>query len=1329
MLFAKFRRDTLKTRAASFIIVLVFIMEHTVFAIGFGPSCTETLSASSRFSPIVDFRDQNHSRKNVPQEVVVLEKKDLDSSAAYFYPKIGFSVTQDKARSSEVMDYWPVDEQTSFPAGQRSFKRIDLSMKLERARGELVFFEKVWNPFEPTTSVPVREEIQKLDLEGVRSILEIGSATGIQIMSLLTHGVKFPARTEFVAIEQEAPAYANLVYNVTKWREKGFLKGSKVECYYGDMFDPLKTQQRYEKKFDLIFTNPYPTAEFAEKFLSQVDGFLAPGGRVVMLYPLQGDRFFLLKRLLSEKGFNYRVIRKISSHYETPYGIFEITRKSPLEKRFGEDVGLQYIGSLIGHTLLRYGKDVSEELLKEVIRLHLSRARRREYLARWEDLRKDQKNGSVILPYRKESEKGPEEVFFRLFLPESGLKTDSADTSISLCDGKVKMVLDETIKEVADQDPKGRAGTTAGRYSSYTENPVFPGLDLKAVEEKREKDFETYLEKEGLAPYTRLHSLFSSRIQEVLLRDSVLRPVFLEVIPDKSLGEIMINPALSPQEKKEAQGLMEAKSVFKVGTPEVALKALLSGKKVVVGVTDRVSDKSFMPQNMVANGRQVYLPLHDGSWLGIKGSGQNNYEGSAPFFYNDEGVPYKHRWEGLAWRNEAEAAIERCRFLQDSGFRSVRMMGYRKIFSAPDGKGGLEVLENIEDKNRAFSVPVLIFNKVATPHRLMKFPQIIESDPYLDTIALEVSKGMRAMGYLEEDETLTSEQMMREIFRQLARGEAEKVNRSLHKKSVHVQDFTFAGEEADNEEFLTDEEYRSRYEKEVVLMKFEELHSRTGINAEGLHNKLEVLVTTIKMGLISLGKDMKRQGSPLPDPNLLLMEFFGSFFSYLENDILMKLTEDPDHRGVPEIIKEVVDGLAIEVFHPDYIDAVISPEKIEIDREKAEKEVLHKIVEKAYEEKLSRVKVEKETVDFEQGWEILGSTDKGQIRCRLTIHSRGLEKGRFEAVISRDGVFFDAQEDVFITGEHNILTKEKLITQGVERARLEASHRGVLVERIYVSNARDKKEELLFMKTRALLLGMGFGEIPTRVLEEDIKLANILDSHKRTDWESGADWYTYSTRDHKKHGNLFLGAGQKEVDSNAEERVSRLVDAVRVFVESKALEAKNRDATYIVGVDVSWLPSVQKELGSVWELTSKIEELCNKRIKGCENLILHIEKDPEKLAERIRRDMDEGAGDISISDIAILGWAEVLKDDQIFGEFRKKEKSAYFAMVNLPYGKKEIPEGFDVDLLWMMNEMFRILSSPNCPPQFYLPMPEVKELPLELLSELYQKRSWILTQA
>ncbi len=109
-------------------------------------------------------------------------------------------------------------------------------------------------------------------------------------------------------------------------------------------------------------------------------------------------------------------------------------------------------------------------------------------------------------------------------------------------------------------------------------------------------------------------------VKQALLNDRILRPVFMQVLPEEKTGKMEIcNKKLAEEKIKGdkilADYIMENKGIFLCGKPKQANEILTRGGKIIVAVTDRHYDKAQFP---VANLRQCYIPLPDRRFLTSK---------------------------------------------------------------------------------------------------------------------------------------------------------------------------------------------------------------------------------------------------------------------------------------------------------------------------------------------------------------------------------------------------------------------------------------------------------------------------------------------------------------------------------------------------------------------------------------------------------------------------------------------------------------------------------------------------------------------------------------
>ena len=116
-----------------------------------------------------------------------------------------------------------------------------------------------------------------------------------------------------------------------------------------------------------------------------------------------------------------------------------------------------------------------------------------------------------------------------------------------------------------------------------------------------------------------------------------MKPVFKIVLTQKD-GQVGPLEDIQSQTLNGIGGtqLLNLYSSFSVGTAETADHLAKQGRRVIVGVTDRFSREALLWQDdwgdHVANGRQTFFPLADGTWLGVMGSGKIAMSQGLPIF-------------------------------------------------------------------------------------------------------------------------------------------------------------------------------------------------------------------------------------------------------------------------------------------------------------------------------------------------------------------------------------------------------------------------------------------------------------------------------------------------------------------------------------------------------------------------------------------------------------------------------------------------------------------------------------------------------------------------
>lgn len=444
--------------------------------------------------------------------------------------------------------------------------------------------------------------------------------------------------------------------------------------------------------------------------------------------------------------------------------------------------------------------------------------------------------------------------------------------------------------------------------------------EFTAKWEEYVKDLESIIP--GFTTYTALLDLFTDDIKKALLDDLSLRPVFLQILPEDSLGELVISDQDLVDTKigdKTLLDYMNQYRGFKIGTAEVANDLLLSDSsmKIIVGIVDRDSEKTLYKLHRVANGRQVFFPLPDGTWLGIKGAGQFLDETLPPHhWYVDTQYPDNTRYHGVATLQEAQMALATTSYsFAKNNALFVQFLGYQRVYKLPDGNGHLVPTQDIINDDGSPLNTVLIFNRMAYPQRLVKLPQMLEVDRDLKRSLRKISMTLHKLGLLEPQKILNASEWMLMIAKKRGQTEAVKQNAQWFKETIHSQDITFAGEETDNEEFMPYEVYlptqwdgNSRYANDVLI--------KYRLNIAGIENMIKNFLDIIIMMELS----PEQLDILIPSPTEVLKVFFQSYFASLDDEYLKIWTiknENLFNHDFPRSLPIANLWLRIDVFHPE----------------------------------------------------------------------------------------------------------------------------------------------------------------------------------------------------------------------------------------------------------------------------------------------------------------------------------------------------------------------------------------------------------------------------
>ncbi len=451
-----------------------------------------------------------------------------------------------------------------------------------------------------------------------------------------------------------------------------------------------------------------------------------------------------------------------------------------------------------------------------------------------------------------------------------------------------KKPVEPTLAEIQRRSEKDfiAAVTEGGQVSQFSDLEAWvtsPRAEVRSVVHSEARDsvpqeFIAYLKSNNLDQYFNIQ--YPPEIIEALLKDSMLRPVFLIRVPTNNLGPVQVVDG-EMLNRIGGKSVIENFSAFQVGDVALADQLAGNGSQILVGVTDRPS-KSSAGQRSVANGRQAYFPLQDGSWLGVKGSGLYlERDGKQSSLLEKLWLLVSiNRWWGTASFAEAKNAAKFAKIIADKEGHFISMLGYRRLFAMPDNHGRMKKLWLL----RGYFGRSLIFNRVRSPHRLSKLREVLKSDPDLK--------------HLRESMKLPGRQPLspKDWFFMLAEGfgaqEAAKQRAHLAKETLHDQDYTLAAEEVDIEELIP----FSRHVREKGLGDEERrILLNHGIGLQGLENKLQFLAGlwfSKRYKEATEDHVSKFVYSAMPSLNSLFKVMMQSYFKGLDDQSLESWSEE-----------------------------------------------------------------------------------------------------------------------------------------------------------------------------------------------------------------------------------------------------------------------------------------------------------------------------------------------------------------------------------------------------------------------------------------------------
>jgi len=405
---------------------------------------------------------------------------------------------------------------------------------------------------------------------------------------------------------------------------------------------------------------------------------------------------------------------------------------------------------------------------------------------------------------------------------------------------------------------------------------------------------------EELSSYPLLFNIIKNNpdVLNALLSDPTLKPVFLINLSQNKdeVGKIE-NIAPDILDKIGGEDLIDKCTGFYAGHFKQAEKYLKRGYKLNVGVTDRFFDTQRNPLDTnitfqgVANARTVFFPLYDGTWLSVKGSGlfkDNISTEELPYLIGDIdslGLLAKYELSGIAIENEK---------LKDAFLPQT--LAIREIFKLPDNKSSLTKISDMAEFNKRNTSYVLLFKRVATPHRFVKIYQLGENN--INVIRNNISKALIALNRLKQP-FKSNYEWFKFIINWWGKNEAYKFNELIISSSLHSQDMQLGGADEDTTELfklnqnLTNLELDIYYPEIFDLIK-EELSTyidREYKDVGALEKKEHILLLTgiyqkLQPFIILFSNNEKE--SPVPDSPeerfSYLESLFKGFFATIKSD-------------------------------------------------------------------------------------------------------------------------------------------------------------------------------------------------------------------------------------------------------------------------------------------------------------------------------------------------------------------------------------------------------------------------------------------------------------
>jgi hypothetical protein len=398
-------------------------------------------------------------------------------------------------------------------------------------------------------------------------------------------------------------------------------------------------------------------------------------------------------------------------------------------------------------------------------------------------------------------------------------------------------------------------------------------------------------------------------VQELLFENPILRPCYIAVLnEDRNEAGSLVPVEADALSALGGPSVLDRFTGFSAGTEDGARAMMAQGYTVLVAVTDQYTEgETLYHIHKVANGRQAFFPLPDGTWLGIKNSGQFVDENQPPFFIKKPEIAGDPEYWGIGFRDRIDDAARMHLDVMHRGGESLtQWLAWRPLHVLCDGRGGLVRAVEFPGPDGKPLEPVLQFiRSVEGPYRIVKWPQMLATDYRLK----RMERLAAVLFYLGlEQIILTPAEIILRAMRRWAAAEAGMANSGFNKCSSHFQDLTLAGEDNDSDEFRDLTRFTEHQVRAGCCLMTRHLLRQYGFPVIALTNKFYTLAVMARTARAYGETFVERL---FPEPLEPMRELFQSYFKKLDTRFLQSWLARSE-TGIPIILAGVLHGMPVE---------------------------------------------------------------------------------------------------------------------------------------------------------------------------------------------------------------------------------------------------------------------------------------------------------------------------------------------------------------------------------------------------------------------------------